>query len=329
MLFSKHRLRRLIPMLALAAFVLVPWAGSAQSAGPTARVPDPHAPGVQYFPATGHTLRGKFLDYWQRYGGLAQFGYPITEEFAESDGPRDTPPLTVQYFERARFEHHPENAGTVHEVLLGALGLAFHPADPPVPPMMNPSAIYFDATGHNLSGVFRAYWEAHGGLFVNGYPVSEAFDEVNPIDGKTYSVQYFERSRFEYHPENAGTAYDVLLGLLGTQLAQKMGYFGSGSGAFPRYGKAPDFSWVTGQVMVTRIQGSCTYLRYDAADNTALLLPAGDAWTAAERTGLAADGAYVILYGHLAGAQEPVEMCPGGRGYIVDRVEVNSAPTDH
>ena len=28
----------------------------------------------------------------------------------------------MQYFERARFEFHPENSGTEHEVLLGRLG---------------------------------------------------------------------------------------------------------------------------------------------------------------------------------------------------------------
>jgi hypothetical protein len=28
-------------------------------------------------------------------------------------------------------------------------------------------------------------------------------------------VQYFERARFELHPENAGTQYEVLLGQLG------------------------------------------------------------------------------------------------------------------
>ncbi len=32
--------------------------------------------------------------------------------------------LTVQYFERARFEHHPEYRGTPAEVLLGLLGVS-------------------------------------------------------------------------------------------------------------------------------------------------------------------------------------------------------------
>jgi hypothetical protein len=42
--------------------------------------------------------------------------------------------------------------------------------------------------------------------------------EKNPIDGKEYKVQYFERNRFELHPEKQGTPYEVQLGLLGTQL---------------------------------------------------------------------------------------------------------------
>jgi peptidoglycan/xylan/chitin deacetylase (PgdA/CDA1 family) len=69
-----------------------------------------------WFPETGHTLQNSFRDYWNHYGGLQVFGYPISQEF-EEDG------RTVQYFERARFEWHPENAGTVYEVLLGHLGV--------------------------------------------------------------------------------------------------------------------------------------------------------------------------------------------------------------
>src|SRR3712207_5949474 len=65
----------------------------------TDRVPDPKQPGVQWFAPTSHTLRGAFLDYWNRYGGLAQFGYPITEEFTEPVG-TDNKPYMVQYFER-------------------------------------------------------------------------------------------------------------------------------------------------------------------------------------------------------------------------------------
>src|SRR5688500_15943479 len=71
----------------------------------------------RYFPETGFDVRGPFLHYWERWGGLQQFGYPLTPEVAEKSGG-----LTVQYFERARMEMHPEYAGTKHHVLLTLLG---------------------------------------------------------------------------------------------------------------------------------------------------------------------------------------------------------------
>lgn len=134
-------------------------------------VPDPGQGTVRWFAATGHTLRGPFLDYWQRNGGLAQFGYPITEEFTEPIG-LNNGTIMVQYFERNRFEHHPENAGTPYEVLLGTLGREFHPQDAPAQALPAPTA-FFPETGHNLSGMFRAYWDIHGGLAVHGYPITE------------------------------------------------------------------------------------------------------------------------------------------------------------
>ena len=79
------------------------------------------------------------------------------------------------------------------------------------------------ATGHLLAPQFLAYWEQHGGLPVFGYPISEAFFETSPTNGKTYLVQYFERNRFEYHPENSAP-YDVLLGLLGVQVLKERGW---------------------------------------------------------------------------------------------------------
>jgi hypothetical protein len=285
-------------------------------------VPDPRQAGVQYFAATGHTLRGDFLTYWTKYGGLAQFGYPITEEFSETSGPGDQPALTVQYFERARFEHHPENQDP-YRVLLGALGKAFHKPDPPVPAQANPLARYFGETGHNVMPPFLTYWEAHGGLFVNGYPISEPFEEVNPIDGKKYTVQYFERARFELHLENAGTPYEVLLGLLGTQQARALGYFATS--AYPRLGRAADWSWVAGQVVRTNIQGGCTFLRYE--DGGAQILPGGDAWYN-RPAAVGQPGSYVVVFGHPRRPGEPFEVCPGGEPYTIESIQVNPATTD-
>ena len=55
---------------------------------------------------------------------------------------------------------------------------------------------------------------------VFGFPLSEEFKEINQQDSKLYTVQYFERARFEYHPE-LPAQYQVELGQLGRQyLAQ-------------------------------------------------------------------------------------------------------------
>ncbi len=174
----------------------------------------------RFFPETGQWVCADFLHWWDRYGGLAQFGYPITAAAPQADVTTGRS-YQVQYFQRARFEGHPENAGTSYAVLLGRLGVQFHAPDPPAP--AQPTGTYFAATGHNLSGAFRAYWQAHGGLFVNGYPISEEITERSPTDGQPYTVQYFERARFELHPEHAGTPSAVLLGLLGVQSAQAAG----------------------------------------------------------------------------------------------------------
>lgn len=182
--------------------------------------PGPNTSDRVYFAATGHTLQGKFYDYWKSHGGLWLFGYPLSEEYQEVSA-TDGKSYTVQYFERQRFEYHPEFAGSPNEVLLGLLGsymvqgrsdgaFARAVALPPAP-----NRVYFEPTGHNLGGSFLSYWNQYGGLPVFGYPLSEEFQEVSATDGKSYTVQYFERARFESHPEFAGTPNEVLLGLLG------------------------------------------------------------------------------------------------------------------
>jgi hypothetical protein len=71
--------------------------------------------------------------------------------------------------------------------------------------------------------LFRNYWETHGGLMQQGYQISGIMTEVSDLDGRPYTVQYFERAVFEYHPENKAP-YDVLLSQLGTlRYRQKFG----------------------------------------------------------------------------------------------------------
>lgn len=91
------------------------------------------------------------------------------------------------------------------------------PAQPTATPGLPPDRLYPE-TGFTVPGVFVRYWEDHGGLAVFGYPISKARMENSAADGKEYLVQYFERNRFEYHPEFADTPNEVLLGLLGAEL---------------------------------------------------------------------------------------------------------------
>jgi photosystem II stability/assembly factor-like uncharacterized protein len=184
-----------------------------------------------FFPEVGHNLAGHMKRYWETHGGLAQFGYPQTEAFREIN-PADGRVYLVQYFERARFEAHPELAGSQYEVLLGLLGNQLTAArraagEAPfqrVDSANLPDSIYFPPTGHTLRGIFARYWGQNGGLAIYGYPISEEFTEINPDDNQPYRVQYFERARFEAHPELAGSQYEVLLGLLGNQLLRARGW---------------------------------------------------------------------------------------------------------
>lgn len=75
-----------------------------------------------WFTETKHTISGAVEKYWNQYGGLAQFGFPLSEQFSEVSKDDPSKSYTVQYFERQRMELHPENAGTQFEVLLGRLG---------------------------------------------------------------------------------------------------------------------------------------------------------------------------------------------------------------
>jgi hypothetical protein len=74
----------------------------------------------------------------------------------------------------------------------------------------------FPETGKTVRATFLSYWNTHGGLAQQGYPISEEMQEKSDTDGKTYTVQYFERAVFEQHPEFAGTPNEVLLSQLGT-----------------------------------------------------------------------------------------------------------------
>ncbi len=92
----------------------------------------------------------------------------------------------------------------------------FHPYMKATITVVASSSRTFAETGQTVQGRFLAYWDAHGGLALNGYPISGEMMETLE-DGKPYTVQYFERVRLEYHPENAAPN-DVLLGQFGRRI---------------------------------------------------------------------------------------------------------------
>ncbi|MCL5961727.1 MAG: S8 family serine peptidase [Chloroflexi bacterium] len=167
----------------------------------------------RYFPQSSHTLSYGFKAYWESNGGLPIFGLPISEEFQENG-------FVTQYFERARFEYHPEFAGTPFEVSLGLLGRQIT-TDRTFSTVQSFTSsadrVFFPETGHSLSSGFLRYWRQSGDLAIYGFPISEEVSE----NGRT--VQYFERARFEYHPE-LPPEYSVSLGLLGLEVASKNGW---------------------------------------------------------------------------------------------------------
>ena len=105
--------------------------------------------------------------------------------------------------------------------VVGSAGASVAAADSGAIPDVAPNAptvLYFPQTHHAVGGAFLKYWTNNGGLTRFGFPVTEE-TSIKDNTGKMITVQFFERVRMEYHPENAGTQYEVLLGQLGRELA--------------------------------------------------------------------------------------------------------------
>lgn len=182
------------------------------------------------FAETGFCISGRIREFWEQNGGLPVFGYPTA---AQQEEMIEGKPFQVQWFERNRLELHPENQRP-YDVLLGRLGadrLAQQGRDPFTFQHSQPQAgcRYFAETQHNVCGDILAAWRASGlefdgksgkseaeNLALFGLPLSDPMTETLS-DGKPYTVQWFERARFELHPENQ-PPYNVLFGLLGNEI---------------------------------------------------------------------------------------------------------------
>jgi hypothetical protein len=80
------------------------------------------ASGATYFPRTGFSIGGAFLTFWKKHGGAQTLGYPISPVLHEPNGDGTNRAYTLQYFENARMEVHPEQSNTPFAIELGLLG---------------------------------------------------------------------------------------------------------------------------------------------------------------------------------------------------------------
>ncbi len=198
-------------------------------AGPVCLLPDR--------PANNTCIDPRFQSFWQRNGGLAVFGGPLgsPREEQTSEGT-----FLAQYFERNRLEYHPD-LRPPYVILLGRLGvvrLAQQGRDWRAFPHGRPQTgcLWFQETQHSVcdqqnGAGFRQFWESHGlaqgasdpalgryqrSLALFGLPLSEPAVETNAA-GDTVWTQWFERARFEWHPDKP-REFRVLLGLLGSEI---------------------------------------------------------------------------------------------------------------
>jgi hypothetical protein len=181
------------------------------------------------FPETNQIVGGRLLDFWSGNGGLPVFGLPISDQRSERT---DVGRFDVQHFERGQLELHPEQQAP-YDVLLGRLGddqLRRQGRDwRNEPNQGNPlggACLRFDQTQREVCGPFLDYWRSHGlsdprlnayqrSLALFGLPLTGVKSERN-TSGDQVLTQWFERARFEYHPNNPNP-YKVLLGRLGAE----------------------------------------------------------------------------------------------------------------
>jgi hypothetical protein len=208
-------MKRLLSMCLLLVLVAV--------AGVTPKPPPASAQDDLYcFDTTGHCISGAFRAYWEEHGGLDVFGYPISaveyEYIRESDWIG-----AVQWFERDRLEDHsPDGQG----ILAGRLGARMLEIESnpwerwPTVESAPPGCHFFELTSHSLCEPFLSYWNEQGGIERFGLPITEATEAT--IEERQLTVQYFERRRMEYHPQLAGTPYEISLGLLGSAIYSEL-----------------------------------------------------------------------------------------------------------
>ncbi len=168
-----RRTHRALPLL-IAALIALGFIGALAIRGDTPLQ-------SRYYPQTGRVVREPFLSFFLEHGGVATFGYPLTDAYQDEDG------LWVQTFQRAKFQL------AVQGVELAPIGRTLNLGDP--------------AGGHAVDAVFTDFYRERGGEAFFGLPLNAAHDQNGVL------VQDFERARLvhdalgEIHLADLGSAY--------------------------------------------------------------------------------------------------------------------------
>ena len=138
-----------------------------------------------YLGETGHYISGAFLTFWHAQGETAVFGLPLSESFNQNNH-------TVQLFEKALLELHPEETDPKNQVqiaflgrqLTDARGLVFAAATITT---NSTTRTFYQETGQSVAGNFKLFWDKNNGLALLGLPIS------NELKENGVTRQYFER----------------------------------------------------------------------------------------------------------------------------------------
>ncbi len=168
---------------------------------------DSDVTGGRYIGATKHSIRGEYLKYYNDNGGLARFGFPLSEEFDWAGNGR------VQFYERGWLAIEPP--GKV--VTVGKVGKALLESSctsiPRVPANVIPIAIPTLKADPDFA--------AQAGSMKLGVPQTTAFDLTQgPIKTR---MQYFDAGRLELNLADKKAAPG--LGLLGAEYSRCLGWY--------------------------------------------------------------------------------------------------------
>jgi len=161
----------------------------------------------QYFSETGHWVSGEFLSAYYRVPDPERvYGNPITRQFQDS-----STGLWVQYFEKTRFELHPE-APRDQRVQLAPIGqILYETGQGALLIEESGDCKVFPETGYRVCHAFLDFYQVYGGSNQFGLPISD-FELLN-----NRIVQYFEKARLEWRPE-LPRGERVVVGNLGLEL---------------------------------------------------------------------------------------------------------------